>query len=173
MDVGREVRWPLAPFIGTIVTAPERGVENSVTSQGEWGGNLDVRDVAAGNRILLNASHDGGLLFLGDVHGSQGDSELSGIADETAADVTLRCDVISDHQVPGVGRIEKPGSLVQLDCARRAGSPEAALQSCFTNLMTGPPSLSKGRASACGRVPDGDRTSAPLVSGGKTWARIT
>ena len=136
MDVGREVRWPLAPFIGTIVTAPERGVENSVTSQGEWGGNLDVRDVAAGNRILLNASHDGGLLFLGDVHGSQGDSELSGIADETAADVTLRCDVISDHQVPGVGRIEKPGSLVQLDCARRAGSPEAALQSCFTNLMT-------------------------------------
>jgi amidase len=135
MTIERESRWPLAPFIGTIVTAPERGAENTVMSQGEWGGNLDVRDVAAGHRVLLNASHDGGLLFLGDVHASQGDSELSGIADETAADVTLRCHVVKGRQVPGVGRIEKPGSLVQLDCARRAGSPERALESCFANMI--------------------------------------
>jgi acetamidase/formamidase len=99
MNITREVRWPLAPFLGTIVTAPERGIENTVTSQGQWGGNLDVRDISAGHRIILNTAHDGGLLFLGDVHASQGDSELTAIANETAADVTLRCDVLRDYVV--------------------------------------------------------------------------
>jgi amidase len=135
MNVGREVRWPLAPFIGVIVTAPERGIENTVISQGAWGGNLDVRDVCAGHKIHLNASHPGGLLFLGDVHGSQGDSELTGIANETAADVTASCSVIKGKRTPGTFRIEKPNSLVQVDSARNAGSPERALDRCFLNMM--------------------------------------
>jgi acetamidase/formamidase len=135
MNVGRDVRWPLAPFLGVIVTAPERGVENTVTSQGAWGGNLDVRDVCAGHKIQLNASHSGGLLFLGDVHASQGDSELTGIANETAADVTASCSVIKGRRTPGTCRIEKPDSLVQVDSARNAGSPERALDRCFLNMM--------------------------------------
>jgi amidase len=135
MNVGREVRWPLAPFIGTIVTAPERGIENTLIGQGPWGGNIDSRDIAPGHRIHLNASHAGGLLFLGDVHGSQGDSELTGIADETAADVTISCDVLKGVTTPGVCRIEKPDSLVQVDSARNAGSMEAALRNCFMNMM--------------------------------------
>lgn len=135
MDVGREVRWPLAPFIGTIVTAPERGSENSLVGQGPWGGNIDTRDIAAGNRIHLNAAHAGGLLFLGDVHASQGDSELTGIADETAADVTLSCDVIRGRPVPGVCRIEKPDALVQVDSARNAGGMERALTNCFVDMI--------------------------------------
>jgi acetamidase/formamidase len=135
MNVGREVRWPLAPFIGTIVTAPERGIENSLVGQGPWGGNIDTRDIAAGNKIHLNATHEGGLLFLGDVHASQGDSELTGIADETAADVTITCDVLKGRTTPGVCRIEKPESLVQVDSGRNTGSPERALNACFLNMM--------------------------------------
>lgn len=135
MNVGREVRWPLAPFLGVIVTAPERGIENTVTSQGPWGGNLDVRDVCAGHKIHMNASHKGGLLFLGDVHASQGDSELTGIANETAAEVTASVSVLKGRQVPGVMRIEKPKSLVQVDSARNAGSPDRALNSAFVNMI--------------------------------------
>ena len=135
MNVGREVRWPLAPFLGVIVTAPERGIENTVTSQGPWGGNCDVRDVCAGHKIRLNASHPGGLLFTGDVHGSQADSELTGIANETAADITASCSVIKGKRTPGTMRIEKPNSLVQVDSARNAGSPERALDSCFLNMI--------------------------------------
>ena len=135
MNVGREVRWPLAPFLGVIATAPERGIENTVTSQGPWGGNVDVRDVCAGHRIFMNATHPGGLLFLGDVHASQGDSELTGIANETAADVTLSVDIVKGKRIPGIMRIEKPGSLVQVDSARNAGSPERAISNCFANMI--------------------------------------
>jgi amidase len=135
MNVGREVRWPLAPFCGVIVTAPERGIENTVTSQGPWGGNMDVRDVCAGHKIHLNASHPGGLLFLGDVHASQGDSELTGIANETAADVTVSCSVLKGRQTPGVFRIEKPDALVQVDSLRNAGGMDRALTNCFVNMI--------------------------------------
>jgi acetamidase/formamidase len=135
MNLGREARWPLAPFIGTIVTAPERGIENSVVGQGPWGGNIDVRDVAAGNRIHMNSTNAGGLLFLGDVHASQADSELTGFADETAAEVTLSCGVLKGREVPGVCRIEKPDSLVQVDSARNSGTVERALNNCFLNMI--------------------------------------
>ena len=135
MNVGREVRWPLAPFLGVIVTAPERGIENTLVGQGPWGGNIDVRDICAGHKVRMNASHPGGLLFLGDVHASQGDSELTGIADETAADVTLKCDVIKGKPTPGVCRIEKPDTIVQVDSARNSGSSERALENCFLNMM--------------------------------------
>ena len=135
MNVGRDIRWPLAPFCGVIVTAPERGIENTVTSQGAWGGNIDVRDICAGHKIHLNASHPGGLLFLGDVHASQGDSELTGIANETAADVTLSCNVIKRKSTPGVCRIEKPFSLVQVDSARNSGGIDRALTNCFINMI--------------------------------------
>jgi amidase len=135
MNVGREVRWPLAPFCGVIVTAPERGIENTVTSQGVWGGNIDVRDICAGHKIHLNVSHPGGLLFLGDVHASQADSELTGVANETAADVTLSCHVIKERRTPGICRIEKPQSLVQVDGARNSGGIDRALTNCFRNMI--------------------------------------
>ena len=135
MNIGREVRWPLAPFLGCIMTAPERGVENTLVGQGPWGGNLDIRDICAGHKIYMNATHEGGLLFLGDVHASQGDSELTGIADETAAEVTLSCDVIKDKSVPGVLRIDKPDTLIQVDSARNSGSSDMALKNCFLNMM--------------------------------------
>jgi acetamidase/formamidase len=135
MNIGREVRWPLAAFIGTLVVAPERGIENSLVGQGPWGGNIDTRDLCAGHKIHLNATHPGALLFLGDVHASQADSELTGIADETAADVTIACDVLKGKTTPGVCRIEKPDSIVQVDSARNSGSQERALNNCFLNMM--------------------------------------
>ncbi|QIN80098.1 hypothetical protein GBA65_17990 [Rubrobacter marinus] len=126
---------PLRPFLGTIVTAPERGIENTLVSQGPWGGNIDCRDVKKGNKIYMNAYHDGGLLFFGDAHAAQGDSEYTGIADETAADTTARCHVVKRKRVPGVLRIETAESLIQVDSARNAGSMERALNGAFIGMM--------------------------------------
>src|SRR5207237_9534200 len=42
--------WPITPFVGTLGVAPEREVATSVDGQGDWGGNLDIRDAAPGNQ---------------------------------------------------------------------------------------------------------------------------
>lgn len=132
---GKRWEWDLNPHVGTIVTAPARGVQETATSQGPWGGNLDVRHVAKGNTVYLNAFNDGGLLYLGDVHASQGDSELTVMADETKAEVTLRVDVVKDERIPGTLRVETPESIIQVDSARNAGGYQNALNSCFVELM--------------------------------------
>ena len=103
--------WDLQPFIGTLATASEREVFTSVLGQGAFGGNIDCRDIRAGHTIYLNAYCKGGLLYIGDVHGGQGDPEFTGIADETRATVQLSCTVIKNRRLPCV-RIDKPDSVV-------------------------------------------------------------
>lgn len=135
MTLDREVRWPLAPFIGTLVVAPERGVEDTVLTRGPWGGNMDVREVRAGNRIWLNVAQPGALLFAGDVHASQGDSELSGIANETAAHLTMKCDVKKNYSFPGVCRIETPTSFIQVESSRIVGGGNTTIEAAYVNLI--------------------------------------
>ncbi len=113
--------WDLKPFIGTIATAPEwESLAAIITSYGSaaaCGGNMDCQDVREGAKIYLQSYNEGGLLFFGDVHGSQGDGELSGAANEVAADVTLSCDVIKNKPLNNV-RIETPESLISVYCYR-------------------------------------------------------
>jgi len=42
------IAWPITPFVGTLGVAPDREVTTSIDGQGDWGGNLDIRDVAPG-----------------------------------------------------------------------------------------------------------------------------
>ena len=99
--------WPITPFVGTLGVAPDREVTTSLDGQGEWGGNLDIRDVAPGNRIFLPIFHEGARFYLGDVHASQGDTEFTGTAAETKATVRLRLELKKGKRIPGM-RIEKP-----------------------------------------------------------------
>ena len=89
----------------------------SLDGQGEWGGNLDIRDVAPGNRILLPIFHEGALFYLGDVHASQGDTEFTGTAAETRATVRLRLELKRGTRIPAM-RIEKPDSLIAIHAER-------------------------------------------------------
>ena len=59
----------------------------------EIGGNLDIRHLVAGSRLLLPVQVPGALLSLGDVHYAQGDGECNGTALEIAAQVTIRVGV--------------------------------------------------------------------------------
>jgi acetamidase/formamidase len=123
--------WPITPFLGTLGVAPDREVTTSLDGQGDWGGNLDVRDVAPGNRVLLPVYHPGALFSLGDVHASQGDTEFTGTAAETQATVRLKLDVIKGKRVPWM-RIEKPGSIVSVYAYRPL---EVAVETATVNLM--------------------------------------
>jgi amidase len=105
------IEWKLDPFLGTLAVAPDREVHSSLTGQGEFCGNIDCREIKAGNKIMINSYHKGALLYLGDAHGSQGDTEFTVLADETRATVQLKVNVIKNKKLPGV-RIEKPDSIV-------------------------------------------------------------
>jgi amidase len=123
--------WPITPFVGTFGVAPDREVATSLDGQGEWGGNLDIRDVTAGNRISLPIFHEGARFYLGDVHASQGDTEFSGTAAETKATVRLHLDLKKHKHIPGV-RIEKPASLIAVHAEKPL---ELAVESATIHLM--------------------------------------
>ena len=107
------IEWDLDPFIGTLAVAPDREVVSSLTGQGDFCGNIDCRDIQAGNKIQINCNHDGALVYVGDCHGGQGDTEFTVLADETRATVKLKVNVIKNKKIPGV-RIEKPDSIVAI-----------------------------------------------------------
>jgi acetamidase/formamidase len=123
--------WDLSPMIGTIAVAPDREVESTATGQGPFGGNLDMRDVKEGTKVYLNIYHTGGLLFIGDVHGSQGDTEYYGAADETAATVTASAKVVKNKSIPFV-RLEKPESIISVFSYRPL---ETAIHEAVDDLM--------------------------------------
>jgi len=116
------LEWDLAPFYGTIGLCPEYEIISTLTgpylaNKGGNGGNWDCRDIKKGSKVWLQALHPGGLLLLGDMHASQGDGEWGGVADETAGVGLFRCQIIKNTTIP-FARIEKEGSLVQLNCGR-------------------------------------------------------
>ena len=102
MHVNKDgVRWsdkivlPYEPFIGTIGVSPE--IEAISSLQPDYhGGNMDLPDVGPGAIIYFPVHTDGALLFVGDCHATQGDGELSGVAVEQRATVTLQIDVIKN-----------------------------------------------------------------------------
>jgi acetamidase/formamidase len=125
------LRWPITPFVGTLGVAPDREVTTSIDGQGEWGGNLDIRDAAPGSRIYLPIFHPGALFSLGDVHASQGDTEFTGTAAETTATVRLSLDLVKGKRVPWM-RIEKPDAIIALFAFRPL---EIAVETATTHLM--------------------------------------
>jgi amidase len=86
----KQVTIPLHPFLGCIGTAPPNGRVEPSTAPGEYGGNMDAIETAAGATVYLPVFVRGGYLHLGDVHAAQGDGEFCGTALEIAARVTVR-----------------------------------------------------------------------------------
>ena len=129
--VSERLRWPLSPMVGTLACAPEWEVHSSGSGQGSWGGNLDVADYRPGATVTITAYHDGGLLFVGDVHGCQGDGEYFGTADESRAEVVLRAFPADGDPLPAP-RVETAERIVALGIDKPL---EAAAWSAARHLM--------------------------------------
>lgn len=83
--------WALLPGPEGAIP-PESGAEGLRTMPPrEIGGNLDIKDVAAGARLMLPVDVPGALLSFGDPHFNQGDGESFGTAIEMAARIRFRC----------------------------------------------------------------------------------
>jgi acetamidase/formamidase len=84
---------PVVPMVGTIGVAPPEPGPHSIIPPRRWGGNLDLRHIGPGARLVLPVGVDGALLSLGDAHAAMGDGEVSGTGVETDATVRLRVGV--------------------------------------------------------------------------------
>jgi acetamidase/formamidase len=81
---------PVVPMVGTIGVAPPEPGPHPMVPPSRWGGNLDIRHVGPGARLVLPVGVDGALLSLGDAHAAMGDGEVCGTGVETDATVRLR-----------------------------------------------------------------------------------
>ncbi len=88
---GHGVEVPLGPFMGVMGVQPsaEEGSNRSSSPPGNFGGNLDARELVAGTTLYLPVFAPGARFFTGDSHAAQGDGEITGTAIETANTVTL------------------------------------------------------------------------------------
>ena len=86
-------------MIGTIGCAPDFG-SPTTSPAGDYGGNMDLKEVTEGNTVFLPVYVEGALLHLGDAHAAQGDGELCGTALEMAATVTMTIDLLKGGTIP-------------------------------------------------------------------------
>ncbi|AKG24245.1 acetamidase/formamidase family protein [Calothrix sp. 336/3] len=77
------IKIPLKPFFGILGVATEENSRNSIPP-GNYGGNIDNRELQAGSKIFLPIFVRGGLFSLGDGHSAQGDGEVNVTAIETS-----------------------------------------------------------------------------------------
>lgn len=103
---------PLKPFAGTIGLAPAEPGLHSVVPPRRMGGNLDIRDLAAGSTLFLPVEVAGALFSIGDTHAAQGDGEVCGTAIESPMSVTLKLDLIKQQPL-AMPRFSTPGPVTR------------------------------------------------------------
>jgi acetamidase/formamidase len=109
---GQWGKVPLKPFAGTIGVAPAAPGLHSIVPPRRVGGNMDIRDIAAGTELFLPVEVPGALFSVGDTHAAQGDGEVCGTAIESPMRVALQFDLIK--QVPlSYPRFRTPGPVTR------------------------------------------------------------
>ena len=82
------IKIPLRPFFGIVAVAPTASC--SSVPPGQFGGNLDNRELQAGSRLFLPVQVPGALVSIGDGHSAQGDGEVNVTAIETSMNGTVQ-----------------------------------------------------------------------------------
>lgn len=103
-------RVPLKPFCGTIGLTPSEPGLHSVVPPRRVGGNLDIRDIAAGTELYLPVEIKGGLFSVGDTHAAQGDGEVCGTAIESPCTIAAKFELVKGANLP-FPRFTTPGPV--------------------------------------------------------------
>jgi len=133
---GECLKVPLNPFVGSIGVAPKEDRRTSFKQEMEWCGNIDIPDVRPGVSVILPCNVDGGYLYMGDVHGTQGDGEITGCALECQGIIEAKVSVLKKEDVvyfncPQVNCDEWIGS-VGIDAG---GNLSNAMKRGYTDLV--------------------------------------
>lgn len=107
---GKDVRFPLQPFMGTMGVAPNTTGKVSSIPPSTYGGNLDLKDLTPGSALYLPVELAGGMFFIGDPHFNQGDGEVALTALEASLRSKLRLTLLKagDPAIPSKGPLTQP-----------------------------------------------------------------
>jgi acetamidase/formamidase len=95
-----DIAIPLAPFFGTMGVCPAGASAVAVMPPGNFGGNLDTRQLMAGTTLYLPVQVDGAMFSCGDAHGCQGDGEVCVTGLEAPMYATLRFALEKGRSIP-------------------------------------------------------------------------
>jgi acetamidase/formamidase len=94
-----EIEIDLQPMLGRLAVAPAGEEAFSGLWPGDFGGNMDARELREGTTVYLPIYHDGAYFYFGDGHARQGNGEISGAGLETSMDVVLEIDVVKGKTI--------------------------------------------------------------------------
>ncbi len=91
---------PLAPFPGVVAVARKEPGKYSSGPPGQFGGNMDLRELTEGSTLYLPVFVKGALVWSGDSHAGQGNGEIDLTAMETAfSEFNVTIDVIKNKSL--------------------------------------------------------------------------
>jgi amidase len=106
-------RIPVRPMIGCAGVAPATNSLSSLSPTQAEGGNMDLRQLEPGRRLLLPVAVEGALFALGDLHAAMGQGEPAGAGFECAGTVSARFEVRKDLHLTSP-RIETDSEIMFL-----------------------------------------------------------
>lgn len=110
----KKLKVKIAPFCGVMGVAPREDGYFDVMPPGIHGGNIDVKHLTAGSRLLLPVWVEGALFSVGDLHAAQGDGEVCFTAIECPGEVVLRFEVIRGLNLRSPMYFCKPKAMSKL-----------------------------------------------------------
>lgn len=120
---------PVRPLIGCLATAPAKEAVLS-RHEGDYGGNLDCREITAGATVVLPVEVDGAHLYFGDCKAAMGAGEVT-CAPEVGTRIVARATPVPRPASMGCPRVRTASSLTTIVSAP---SLSDAARSAFRQL---------------------------------------
>jgi acetamidase/formamidase len=95
-----DIAIPLEPFLGTMGVCPAGASAQPVMPPGNFGGNMDTRQLVRGTTLYLPVQVEAALFSCGDAHGCQGDGEVCVTGLESPMFASLRFSLEQGRTIP-------------------------------------------------------------------------
>lgn len=107
---GKNVRFPLQPFHGTMGVAVNTKEKANSIPPGEYAGNLDINELTTGATLYIPVQVEGAMFYASDPHFVQGDGEVALTALEGSLRSTFRLTVLKpgDPALPMKAPMKNP-----------------------------------------------------------------
>ncbi|MGZ4233932.1 MAG: acetamidase/formamidase family protein [Solirubrobacteraceae bacterium] len=107
-----DIAIPVEPFFGTMGVCPAGASAQPVMPPGNFGGNMDTRQLVRGAILFLPVQVEHALFSCGDAHGAQGDGEVCVTGLEAPMFASLRFSLYKGHSIPAP-QYRTPGPLTR------------------------------------------------------------